>query len=43
MVLIEAEWPALASRAPHPDGSSPVVLYVYVEDVDQVVERAVAA
>jgi PhnB protein len=43
MVLIEAEWPTLASRAPHPDGSSPVVIYVYVEDVDKVVERAVAA
>ena len=43
MVLIEAEWPTLASRAPQPDGSSPVVIYVYVEDVDTVTERAVAA
>jgi PhnB protein len=43
MVMIEAEWPSLASRAPQPDGSSPVVLYVYVEDVDRVTERAVAA
>jgi len=43
MVMIEGEWPTLASRAPQPDGSSPVVLYVYVEDVDKVVERAVAA
>jgi PhnB protein len=43
MVIIEAEWPALASRAPQPDGSSPVVIFVYVEDVDKVVERAVAA
>ena len=43
MVLIEAEWPSLASRAPQPDGSSPVVIYVYVEDVDKVIERAVAA
>src|SRR5438105_6476081 len=43
MVIIEAEWPTLASRAPQPDGSSPVVIYVYVEDVDAVVERAVAA
>jgi PhnB protein len=43
MVLIEGEWPTLASRAPPPDGSSPVVIYVYVEDVDTVVERAVAA
>jgi PhnB protein len=43
MVIIEAEWPTLASRAPQPDGSSPVVIYVYVEDVDAVVERALAA
>jgi PhnB protein len=43
MIMIEGEWPTLASRAPQPDGSSPVVLYVYVEDVDTVIERAVAA
>ncbi len=43
MVIIEGEWPTLASRAPQPDGSSPVVIYVYVEDVDTVIERAVAA
>src|SRR5580765_4544273 len=43
MFIIEAEWPTLASRAPQPDGSSPVVIFVYVEDVDKVVERAVAA
>ena len=42
MIMIEAEWPELASRAPKPDGSSPVVIYVYVEDVDKAVERAVA-
>src|SRR5437016_3515760 len=43
MVMIEREWPTLASRAPQPDGSSPVVIYVYVDDVDAVIERAVAA
>jgi PhnB protein len=43
MIMIEAEWPTLASRAPQPDGSSPVVIYVYVEDVDKVIERAVEA
>lgn len=43
MVIIEAEWPALASRAPQRDGSSPVVIFVYVENVDGVLERAVAA
>ena len=35
--------PTLANRAPQPDGSSLVVIFVYVEDVDQTVERAVAA
>lgn len=42
MIMIEAEWPGLASRAPNPDGSSAVAIYVYVEDVDNTVERAVA-
>ena len=42
MLMIEGEWPTLASRAPTPDGSSPVVIFVYVEDVDQTVERAIA-
>ena len=42
MIMIEAESPALPSRAPQLDGSSPVVIYVYVEDVDATVERAVA-
>ena len=41
MLMVEAEWPGITNRAPQPDGSSPVVLYVYVEDVDQAVERAV--
>jgi len=41
MIMIEAEWPGLASRAPIPDGSSPVVIFVYVEDVDITVQRAV--
>ena len=43
MVMIESEWPTLTSRAPKPDGSSPVVMFVYVDDVDQTVERAIAA
>ena len=42
MIMIEAEWPNLTSRAPKPDGSSPVLIFVYVEDVDKTVERAVA-
>jgi PhnB protein len=43
MIMVESEWPTIANRAPRPDGSSPVVLYVYVEDVDNAVERAVDA
>lgn len=43
MIIIEAEWPTLDSRAPRADGSSPVVIYVYVADVDDVAKRAVAA
>jgi PhnB protein len=42
MIMIEREWPTLPSRAPQPDGSSPVVILVYVQDVDRTVERAVA-
>lgn len=42
MIMIEAEWPSLSSRAPALDGSSPVVMFVYVEDVDKTVERAIA-
>ena len=42
-IMIEGEWPGIASRAPSPDGSSPVPLFVYVADVDAAVERAAAA
>jgi PhnB protein len=42
MLMLEAEWPTLPSRAPDLDGSSPVVIYVYVEDVDATVGRALA-
>jgi PhnB protein len=41
MIMIESEWPTLPSRAPAHDGSSPVVIFLYVEDVDAVVARAV--
>jgi PhnB protein len=40
MVMVHGEYPHLASRAPQSDGSSPVVIYVYVEDVDTVTKRA---
>ena len=42
MLMIEAEWPTLPSRAPKGDSSSPVVIYLYVEDVDATVDRALA-
>lgn len=41
MVMIEAEWPEAANRAPALDGSTPVALYVYVKNVDETVQRAV--
>ncbi len=43
MVMVHGEFPALASRAPQPDGSAPVVIYIYVDDADTVIERALAA
>lgn len=43
MIMIESEWPTLSSRSPQADGSSPVIVYVYVENVDLAVEKAVAA
>lgn len=43
MIIIEAEWPTLASRAPQPDGTSSVVIFLYVANVDLAVARAVDA
>ena len=40
MLMIEGENPEVPTRPPNPDGSSPVVIYLYVEDVDGTVERA---
>lgn len=40
MVMIESEWPGITNRAPSMDGSSPVALYVYLDDVDSAVRRA---
>lgn len=42
MLMLEAEWPTLPRGAPNPDGSSPVIIYLYVEDVDTTVERALS-
>jgi len=43
MIMIEGEWPTLQSRSPQTDGSSPVIIYVYVNDTDSVIEKAVSA
>jgi PhnB protein len=40
MIMIEAEWPSLPSRAPSMDATSPVVIFVYVRNVDETIERA---
>ena len=42
MVMVHGETEHLASQAPKTDGSSPVVVYIYLEDVDTLIERAVA-
>jgi PhnB protein len=42
-LVVQSEFPdVVASRAPNADGSSPVVIFVYVADVDQAVERAIS-
>jgi PhnB protein len=41
-IILQAEFQQLASRAPQPDGTSPIVVLVYVEDVDRAVEEAAA-
>lgn len=43
MIMVHDESPHLASRAPRQDGSSPVVTYLYGDEVDVVIERAVDA
>lgn len=40
MIMVEAEWPGVPSRAPSPDGRSSVVVFAYVSDVDAIVTRA---
>ncbi len=43
LVMIHSQGGHLQSLAPQGDGSSPVVICLYLEGVDKVVERAVAA
>jgi PhnB protein len=40
MLMVHDESPTLASRAPQADGSSSVVIYLYIDAVDTVIERA---
>lgn len=41
LIMVHSESPHLASRAPLDDGSSPVVTYLYDEDVDAIMDRAI--
>jgi PhnB protein len=43
MIMVHGEVPTLASRAPQMDGSSAVVIYFYLQDVDAVIDRALGA
>ena len=42
LVMVHGEAEHLASQAPKPDGSSSVVIYLYLSDVDGTMDRAVA-
>lgn len=42
-LIIQSEVPQLPSRAPQTNGSSPVVIFVYVEDVDRAVAVTLTA
>jgi PhnB protein len=43
LFMIHDDSPHLGSRPPQPDGSSPVVNYLYCDDVDATISRALAA
>jgi PhnB protein len=43
LIFVHGESPALGSRPPQLDGTSSVVIYVYLEDVDIAIDRAMAA
>ena len=40
MVMVHSEVPKLASKPPKSDGTSPVVIYLYLHDVDAAIDRA---
>jgi PhnB protein len=43
ILMVHNQAPHLASRAPAADGSSSVVIYLYIVDVDRVIAQAVLA
>lgn len=43
LIMVHNESPHLTSKAPQTDGSSSVVTYLYDEDVDAIIDRALAA
>lgn len=43
LIMLHDVSPHLASRAPEPDASSPVVTYLYGDEVDAVIDQAVSA
>jgi len=43
LIMVHDESPQLASRAPAKDGSSSVVTYLYGDEVDPIIDRAIAA
>jgi PhnB protein len=42
-IMLSDEYPDMGARSPHTLGGSPVSIYLYVEEVDAVAGRAVAA
>lgn len=42
LLMVHNEAPHLASKAPQPDGSSSVVTYLYDENVDEIIGRALS-
>jgi len=43
LIMVHDESPHLASRAPQRDGSSPVIVYLYGDEVDAIVAKAITA
>jgi PhnB protein len=43
LFMVHGQYPHLKSIAPGSDGSSSVVIYLYIDDADSVIDRAVKA